>query len=169
LSGLAPFELTGKTTTQMQVTSGGLTSPALTVPVSASSLSIASADGSGGGQAVIINKDGTLNSPSNPASRGDTVVIYASYAGPFANGVTGTDGRTTTAAPYPAPAGATSVTMGGVAAPNIGYFGNAPTLLESVMQINVVIPQTVQPDLYSPLILSAGSATSAPWSTIAIQ
>jgi len=169
LSGVAPFELTGKSSTNVQIVSNGLTSPTVTVPVQASSISIASADGSGGNGGVIINKDGTLNTISNPASDGDTVVIYASYAGPFANGVTGTDGRTTTAPPYPAPAGPVSVTFGGVPATNIPYFGNAPGYLESVMQINVTIPAGVKPDLYIPVIISAGGATSAPWTTIAVH
>ncbi len=149
--------------------SNGLTSPTVAVPVQAASISIASADGSGGNGGVIINKDGTLNTVSNAASVGDEVVIYASYAGLFANGVTGTDGRTTTSAPYPAPKGPVSVTFGGVPATNIEYFANAPGFLESVMQINVTIPAGVQPDLYIPLVISAGGATSVPWTTIAVQ
>ena len=169
LSGVAPFELAGKTTTSVQIVSNGLTSPTVTVPVQASTISIASADGSGGNGAVIINKDGTLNTVSNPASSGDTVVIYAAYAGPFANGVKGTDGRTTTSAPYPAPAGPVAVTFGGVPATNIPYFANAPGFLESVMQINVTIPAGVTPDSFIPVIISAGGATSPPWITIAVH
>jgi uncharacterized protein (TIGR03437 family) len=66
LSGVAPFELTGKTSTNMQIVYNGLTSPAVAVPVQAASISIASADSSGGNGAVVINKDGTLNTVSNP-------------------------------------------------------------------------------------------------------
>lgn len=169
LSGEAPFELTGKVSTNVQVISNGVTSPAVTVPVQAASISIASADGSGGNGGVIFNKDGTLNTTSNPTSVGDTVVIWVAYAGPFANGVTGTDGRTTTAPPYPAPEGPVSVKFGGIPATNIQYFANAPTLLEPVMQINVTIPKGVKPDLHIPVVVSAGSATSAPWTTIAVK
>jgi uncharacterized protein (TIGR03437 family) len=100
---------------------------------------------------------------------GDTVVIYASWAGPFANGVIGNDGRTTTGPPYPAPAGPLSVTFGGIAATNIFYFGNAPTELESVMQINVAIPADVKSGPNVPVSISAGGATSPPWTTIAIK
>ena len=118
---------------------------------------------------MIINKDGTPNTVSNPASSGDTAVIYAAYAGPFANGVKGTDGRTTNSAPYSAPAGPVSVTFGGVPATNIPYFANAPGFLESVMQINMTIPSGVTSDLNIPVIISAGGATSPPWTTIAVQ
>jgi uncharacterized protein (TIGR03437 family) len=169
LSGVAPFALKGKTSSQVQVVYNNVKSPAITVPVVSSSLSIATADGSGGGGGVTINADGTLNSASHPASVGDTIVIYAAYAGPFANGVNGTDGRTTTAAPYPAPSGPVSVTIGGVAATNIPYFGNAPTLLESVMQINVVIPAGVKSGASIPLSIAAGSTTSSGHTTIAVK
>jgi uncharacterized protein (TIGR03437 family) len=170
LSGVAPFELAGKTSTNVQIVYNNLTSPAVAVPVVPASISIASADSSGGNGGVVINnKDGTLNTVSNPASVGDTVVIYASYAGPFANGVKGTDGRTTTGPPYPAPAGTPSVSIGGVPATNIPYFGNAPGLLESVMQINVVIPAGVPSSPYNPLVISAGGVSSTGWTTIAVQ
>ena len=169
LSGVAPFELTGKTSTNVQIVSNGLTSPMVAVPVVQTSISIASADGSGGNGAVVLNKDGTLNTVSNPASVGDEVVIYASYAGPFANGVTGTDARTTTGAPYPAPAGTPGVMIGGVAATNIPYFANAPGFLESVMQINVIVPSGVQSSPYNQLVISAGGTTSTRWTTIAVQ
>lgn len=169
LAGVAPFEIAGKASTNVQIVSNGLTSPAVAVPVVPASITIASADGSGGRGAVVLNKDGSLNTATNPASVGDPVVIYASYAGPFANGVQGTDGRTTAGPPYPAPAGTPSVTIGGVPATNIQYFANAPTLLESVMQINVVIPAGVHSSPYNQLVISAGGVTSPPWTTIAVQ
>lgn len=169
VSGVAPFELTGKTSTSVQIVSNGMTSPTVAVPVVPAFISVASADASGGGQAVVLNKDFSENSVSNPASVGDPIYIFAAYAGPFANGVTGTDGRTTTGPPYPAPAGTPSVAIGGVPVTNISYFGNAPTLLESVMQINCVIPAGVQSSPYNQLVVSAGGATSSGWTTIAVQ
>jgi uncharacterized protein (TIGR03437 family) len=169
LSGVAPFELAGKTSTNVQIVTGTMKSPVVAVPVVPSSISIAGADGSGGNGAVVLNKDGSLNTVSNPASAGDTVVIYAAYAGPFANGVKGTDGRTTIAAPYPAPSGTPTVTIGGVQATSVLYFGNAPGLLESVMQINVVIPAGVPSSPYNSLVISAGGVNSTGWTTIAVQ
>lgn len=167
LAGLAPFGLKGKTSTNVQVIFNSLKSPIITLPVSAAAIALSSADASGGGGGTILNQDNTLNTPANPARVGDTVVMYASYAGPL--NVNGTDGRTTTGPPYPAPAGPVSVTFGGVAATNIAYFGNAPTLLESVMQINVVIPAGVKPDLHIPVIIAAGGATSTAWCTLAVK
>jgi len=51
----------------------------------------------------------------------------------------------------------------------VAYFGNSPTLLESVIQANVTIPSTVKPSPAVPVQLSAGGATSPPWITIAVK
>jgi uncharacterized protein (TIGR03437 family) len=40
-------------------------------------------DGSGFGQGYILNSDGTLNSPSNPAAAGSAITLYATGAGAF--------------------------------------------------------------------------------------
>jgi uncharacterized protein (TIGR03437 family) len=169
ISGVAPFELARKTSTNVRIVSNGLTTPTVAVPVVEASISVVSADGSGGNQAVVINKDGTPNSPTNPASAGDEVVIYAAYGGAFANGITGTDGRTTTGPPYPEPAGSRTVSMGGVAATDIPFFASAPGFLESILQINVVIPAGVPSSPYNALVISAGGVKSTDWTTIAVR
>jgi uncharacterized protein (TIGR03437 family) len=45
----------------------------------------------------------------------------------------------------------------------------SPGLLESVVQINVVIPAGVVPSPYNSLVISAGGVSSAGWTTIAVQ
>jgi uncharacterized protein (TIGR03437 family) len=167
LAGVAPFGLAGKSSTTVQLTYNGVKSPPISLPVINSSISINSADSSGGGPGVILNPDLTLNSPSNPAKVGDTVIMYATYAGPLT--VPGTDGRNTIGSPYPAPTGPTSVVFGGVPATNIAYFGNAPTFLESVLQINATIPPGVKPSTRIPVVISAGGATSPATCTIAVK
>jgi uncharacterized protein (TIGR03437 family) len=167
VAGVAPFGIAGKKTTDVQLIYNGVKSPVVTLPVGTSHISLLSANASGGGNGAILNADGTLNSPSNPAARGSVVTLFASYAGPL--NVAGTDGRTTTSAPYPVPSGSLTVSMGGINAIDIKYFGNAPTLLESVQQINVGVPAGVQPGPSVPLIVTAGGATSQPWVTIAVK
>ncbi len=78
---------------QVQVESGGATSNQVLVPVGAASPGIFSADGTGTGPGYILNQDGTLNSPSNPASQGDRITIYVTGVGP----VSFTDGYAVTA------------------------------------------------------------------------
>jgi uncharacterized protein (TIGR03437 family) len=65
------------------VQSGGAVSNTVLVSVAATSPGLFSADGSGVGPGYILNKDGTLNTPANPAAQGDPITIYATGAGPL--------------------------------------------------------------------------------------
>ena len=80
INAVAPFGLSTEAT-QVQVSYNGLTSDAVSVPVATTVPGIFSADGSGSGQGIIANQDGSLNSPAAPASRGSIVTLYATGAG----------------------------------------------------------------------------------------
>jgi uncharacterized protein (TIGR03437 family) len=67
---------------EVEVTSGGASSNQVLVAVAATSPGIFSQNGSGFGQGYILNKDGTLNTPSNPANPGDPIAIFATGVGP---------------------------------------------------------------------------------------
>jgi len=67
---------------EFQVQSGGASSNQVLIPVSATSPGIFSQNGLGYGQGYILNKDGTLNTPSNPAAPGDPITIFATGVGP---------------------------------------------------------------------------------------
>ena len=68
---------------QFQVQSGGGKSNSVVMPVGAASPGIFSQNGNGYGQGYILNKDGSLNTPSNPAAPGDNITIFATGAGPI--------------------------------------------------------------------------------------
>jgi uncharacterized protein (TIGR03437 family) len=86
-SAIVPYAMAGRPSVEVQVEHRGVRSEAVTVPVLASRPGIFSIDGSGGGQGAILNEDGSLNSPSNPAGRGSIVTIYATGGGEAAPGV----------------------------------------------------------------------------------
>jgi uncharacterized protein (TIGR03437 family) len=67
---------------EFQVQSGGASSNQVLIPVSVTSPGIFSQNGLGYGQGYILNKDGTLNTPSNPAAPGDPITIFATGVGP---------------------------------------------------------------------------------------
>ncbi len=67
----------------MQVSRNGSLSNSVYAPASPASPGIYSADNSGEGQAYILNSDGTLNSPSNPAAVGSAITIFATGAGAY--------------------------------------------------------------------------------------
>jgi uncharacterized protein (TIGR03437 family) len=162
VSCVVPYEVAGETSTLIQVEYNGIQSVAVSVPVLPAVPGILTANSQGTGQAVALNKDGTLNSPSNPAARGDYVVLYATGEGQRSPaGVTGQP-----APAYDAPALPASMTIGGVPA-TLLYAASAPGFV-GLMQINVTIPQSVSPGGAVPVILTIGTAAS-PVVTIAVK
>jgi hypothetical protein len=69
-SVIVPYGVAGRSSVDVQIEYNGVRSDAVTVPVLASRPGIFSLDGTGRGQALILNEDGTLNSAENPARRG---------------------------------------------------------------------------------------------------
>jgi len=86
-SAIVPYEVAGQASVDVQVEYKGTRSDAITVPVLPSRPGIFSVDGSGWGQALIRNQDGSLNSPSNPAERGSVITLFATGGGEAAPGV----------------------------------------------------------------------------------
>jgi uncharacterized protein (TIGR03437 family) len=106
----------------------------------------------GNNQAAVINQDGTVNGPNNPAVRGAYVSIYA----------TG-EGQTT-------PGGIDGLVAGGLSKPNAGvtvsigqinatvlYAGTAS--FDGFFQVNAVIPQGLTAGSV-PITLTVGGAAS---------
>ena len=73
---------------QAVVQSGGAASNQVLLPIATTSPGVFAANGNGYGQGYILNNDGTLNTPQNPAAPGDRITIYATGVGPvsFTNG-----------------------------------------------------------------------------------
>ncbi len=112
------------------VQSGGASSNRVLMPAAVTSPGIFSADGTGLGQGYILNKDGTLNTPANPAAPGDRITILATGVGP----VSFTDGYAVTQ--FPTNVFIDGIYCDGVAAvmgPLSGFPGN-------VYRITVYVP-----------------------------
>lgn len=67
----------------VEVQSGGASTNSVLMPVAATAPGIFTQNGTGYGQGYILNKDGSMNSPSNPAAFGDPVTIFATGVGPL--------------------------------------------------------------------------------------
>lgn len=80
-SAIVPYAVAGKTTVDVQVEYNGVRSSAVNVPVFESRFGVFTLDASGQGQAAVVNQDGSINSPSNPAARGSIVSFYATGTG----------------------------------------------------------------------------------------
>jgi uncharacterized protein (TIGR03437 family) len=116
----------------------------------------------GQNQAVVVNQNGSVNSPTNAAKVGDVVVAYFTGGGP----VTGT-GKLVTGALTPSGlwpvTGNYGITVNGKAA-TVNYIGLSPQGI-GLYQANFVIPQVAVGS--HPLVFTiAGQASNRPLITI---
>jgi len=77
VNAIAPYGIYNKATTQMQVTELGQVLANLQLSVADAAPALFTTDGSGVGPGAILNHDYTVNSPSNPAERGSTIMLFA--------------------------------------------------------------------------------------------
>lgn len=122
--------------------------------------------GQGPGVIVEYQANGAVleNTPANPASAGDLLVIYCTGLGAVAPAV-----PAGTAAPLSTLSYASSpvtVTIGGISVP-AAFAGLAPEFV-GAYQVNVTVPSGIEPGPGVPLIVSSGGASSVPV-TVAIQ
>jgi uncharacterized protein (TIGR03437 family) len=98
---------------------------------------------------AILNQDGTINQPANPARRGAIVVIFGTGFGAVSSG----QPLSTTVVPVTAK-------FGSRAAP-ASFAGLAPGFV-GLYQVNVAVPADLPPDLAVSLSIQQGNVVSAP-------
>ena len=86
-SAIVPYGVGGRASVDVQIEYRGVRSEVITVPLLASRPGVFSVNASGQGQGAILNQDGTLNSPANPAERGSVITLYATGGAETAPGV----------------------------------------------------------------------------------
>ncbi len=167
INAVVPFEVSPGLPTFATVQSGGQTLGPIKLPVAVAVPAIFTSNDSGSGQAAILNQDGSVNSPSNPAAPGSIVSVYLTGMGalnpPIVDGSLGT-----LAPPFPSPVASVSAWIGGQVAP-ILFAGQAPGLIAGATQINVQVPQVVPEAPDDGLTIYAGPYVSQHGVTIAVQ
>jgi len=154
---IVPWELEGQTSAQVKVTWGGdLYSNVVTVPIANYNPSFIQ---SCGNQACALDTNYKVISPSNPATRGQYIQLYANGLGPVTNPPG--DGVAATASPLSKTTTTPVVTIGGAVVPSgdVGFSGLAP-FFPSLYQINVKVPQSAQTGSAVPITLQIGGVTS---------
>jgi len=164
---IVPYEIAGRPTTNIVVQRNTVNSTALNVRVTETAPAIFTASQGAAGQGAILNANNTPNSSSNPAAKGSAIAIFGTGEGQLIPGgitgsVTASGGLT-----FPKPVGNVSVTVGGVQAV-VQYAGSAPGLVSGVLQVNVLIPQTVATG-NQPVVITVGNNSSAGNVTVAVQ
>jgi uncharacterized protein (TIGR03437 family) len=161
---IVPYELAGKTHSQMTVEYKGQQVLSLGVAILPSAPAIFAMDYSGIGPGAILNQDGSLNSAGNPADRGSVIQIFATGEG--VTDPAGVDGKLG-ADPLPHPVLPVSVRIGGIDADAISAAGGSG-LVAGVLLVNARIPAGVAPG-QAAVFLTIGSASSQPGITVSVR
>ena len=138
VNAILPYSLTGQTSATVQLVYQGVPSTVLTMPIQPATPGIFASNASGQGGGAILNQDLSVNSPTNPAAAGTIVAIYGGGGGQ--TNPLGADGLLIPlTTPFPTPVLPATVTIGGQTA-QVLYYGDAPGLVDGVLQINAMIP-----------------------------
>jgi uncharacterized protein (TIGR03437 family) len=165
VSAVVPYAVSGKTSTQVQVSYQGQNSNVVAMPVTNAVPGIFTTDASGVGQGAILNQNGTVNSAANPAAMGSYVSVYATGEGQTRPG--GTDGKPADA-PAPVPIATVTATVGGLNA-QVQYAGGSPGLLAGLLQVNVLVPQKIATGPSVPIVLTIGGQPTQTSVTLSIR
>ncbi|HLK62070.1 MAG TPA: SBBP repeat-containing protein [Bryobacteraceae bacterium] len=131
LTAMLPSDFNASSAVTISVQSAGSSSSPYLAPIAATAPGIYSVDGTGAGQGYILNSDGTLNSPDNPADEGSAITIYATGVGPISF-----------VGDYAVTAFPVNVDIDGFYANGIAAkLGKVPGLPGDVYQISVYVPR----------------------------
>jgi uncharacterized protein (TIGR03437 family) len=153
---VVPFGLLSPAT-QVQIEYQGQTSALITLPVVPAQPGIFSADNSGSGQGLILNADGTVNSPTNPAAPGSAILVFATGCGQTSP--PGQDGALSPPTAPPVTLLSVSAQIGGQPAPVLSAAG-VPGALQGIIQAQVQIPDQTAPGPAVPVALAVGGRSS---------
>jgi uncharacterized protein (TIGR03437 family) len=166
VAAIVPYGLNGSSSAQVVVSYQGHQSSLPALPVAVTAPGIFTSNASGTGQAAVMNEDGTVNSPSNPAPIGSIITFFETGEGQTTpSGVDGQLANNTNL--LPAPIQSVVVTIGDLPAV-VDYAGAAPFEVAGVMQCNVQIPSGVSPSGSVPMQVNIGGVIS-PIVTISVS
>jgi uncharacterized protein (TIGR03437 family) len=180
-SCIVPYAVAAKSGTPVDlvVTYDGTASTAFQVNVVDADPGTFSIDSSGTGQGAILNfnsvsHDYTVNSSSNAALKGSTVVLYLTGFG----AVTCVDATGSVCPPAPdetllvsgtvTPSASVGVTVGGQAATVLAAVAPVGSVA-GLLQVNVTLPSTMTAGNAVPVVVSVGAAHSQSRVTMAVK
>jgi uncharacterized protein (TIGR03437 family) len=158
VAAVAPYGISG-ILAQVAVTYEGHVSNSFNVAVTAASPSFFTVNQQGWGQAAATNAaNGSVNTAANPVKVGEYISLFVTGEGQTSPG--GVDGKLGGSAPA-TPLLPVTVTIGGIRA-MVQYAGSVAGQVAGLMQVNVKIPDGVQPGGYVPIVIQMGEAGGAP-------
>ena len=165
VNAIVPFEVPSSSQVILQVGYQGILSPGVTVTMAASAPGVFTMNGTGTGQAIAVNLDGTVCDPAHPASPGSYIIVY--FTGGGATTPFGTTGAVAGAS-LKRLSQTTLVTVADVPA-TVSYAGTSPAMLEGINQLNLKLDDKTPSGAAQPLILTVGNSSSPATATIAVK
>jgi uncharacterized protein (TIGR03437 family) len=170
VNAVVPFEVAGKSSTQVQLQNNDVWSNVITIPVSATAPAIFTLTQDGKGQGAILNFDSdsqkfAVNGSSNAAKRGSTVLFYLTGTG--SSDIPQTDGELS-GSQLARVLQQVKVSVGGKDA-QVVYAGSAPSLVAGISQINLRIPDDSPVGSSVPVVITVGDRKSQDGVTISIR
>jgi uncharacterized protein (TIGR03437 family) len=167
VTAIAPYALSGRMQTQIQVEYQGARSAAAAVRVVSASPALFTADTSGKGQGAVLNQDRSANSAGNPARVGEALLLFGTGFGLLSPALR--DGALAPSAePLPRVVLPVRVIIGGTPA-RVLYAGAAPGFAAGLEQINVLIEPGTPEGEAVPIEISAGEANGPSGVTVAVS
>ena len=163
VNAIVPNAAAGKSSIDVQVEYRGVRSRAVTLPVLKALPAIFSLNGSGEGQAAVLNDDGTVNGPANPAKRGSIISMFGTGGGE--SEVALADGEvvgnppprlTSKASVYFVPGEDPGADVDFIQG-EVSYAGAVTGFVAGLIQVNVRVPESMPAGIAIP-VLSIGDA-----------
>jgi uncharacterized protein (TIGR03437 family) len=164
INAIVPYALFGRSQAQLQVKFESSYSIPIDVKVVDAAPGIFTSIGSGKGQASALNGDSTKNSAINAAARGGVVVVYLTGEGQ--TDPPGQDGRVINT-DLRKPLLPVTATIGGRPA-EVTYAGSGPTMVSGMCQVNIRIPEGIEPGT-QPVEIQVGGTPSQRGVTIEVR
>jgi uncharacterized protein (TIGR03437 family) len=171
INAVVPYEVqTAGSNLSVEVRYLGQASNAFVLQEAATAPGIISLNGSGTGTAAMLQYDASgnyqgINSGSNPASPGWTLVLFVTGEGSIPSAVTGS---VTSAANIKPLVGAPTVLVDQLPA-TVQYYGEAAGDVSGVLQINVLIPTGIRTSQADTISFTIGGNTSQSGVTVQIK
>jgi astacin len=163
---IVPYAADGLDSVNIAVQLGTRTTPAISFDVWYAEPGIFTKDGSGNGQAKILNEDGSANGPDSPAALGSVVTVYAT-----GEGVSVPDSADGQIQPDPAPQpyNPMELRIGGTVAEIVSATG-VPGQPAGLLQIKAKIPQGIRTgNAVTVMLVVDGNSPSQSTATMAVQ
>jgi uncharacterized protein (TIGR03437 family) len=165
IGAIAPFDLDGKSNTQVRLEYQGVQSNTVGIGVVRTSPAIFSQDQAGKGAGQVYDESYQLISAGNPAVKGSTVTIF--WTGGGQTDPAGVDGRIETQN-LPKPRQPVTVKIGGQPAEVI-YCGAVPYGYAGMLMVHAKVPAGTASGNAVPVQISVGSTSGPDGITMAVK